>query len=539
MKKLISEVNRFRSLLGVQINEDVKSAEDYEFVISSILKQNKIYTKEVEVLVYEILDQGHEHPINFDLLERGIRNVLMKKGDKKKNITKYLQNILKALKKRSKQDFDDGEPEPEEFSFEPQEPSMIKKKVYNKELYYLQVELLKMQEWLKKTGKTVIIVFEGRDSAGKGSTIKKFTENLNPRYTNIIALGIPTPEERKAWWERYRSKIQKGVINFFDRSWYNRGLVEPVMGYGTPEEYKDFMDNVENFEKDLVKDGDFLFKLWFSIDKETQAKRFQMRQQSPIKYWKYSPNDEKMQDMWERFSEFKQKLFDKTSTVNHPWVILDANDKRVSGLNAIRYVLQNIPYEGKNNEILDKEFPEAMTVLKPEVNEQMGGFVSSSLQSNMLASNPPIKQTPVEKKEEEFTNDDLIVAATIWGEARGEGEEGMKAVANVIKNRADKQNIPPKEIALKPKQFSIWNDTTPDKFKNFINDTIQKHPSSNKAWEISKNMVKNFVKTKGDDNTKGALFYHTTNIKPKWDFKKLQYTTTIGHHKFYKMKDKK
>ncbi len=365
MKKLLSEVNRFRDLLGVQINESVKSAEDYEFVISNILKQNKLYTKQVEVLVYEILDQGYEHPINFDLLERGIRNVLMKKGDKKKNITKYLQNILKALKKRNKQDFDDGEPEPEEFTFEPQEPSMIKKKVYNKELYYLQVELLKMQEWIKKTGKTVIIVFEGRDSAGKGSTIKKFTENLNPRYTNIVALGIPTPEERKAWWDRYRNQIQKGMINFFDRSWYNRGLVEPVMGYGTPEEYEDFMNNVEDFEKDLVKDGDYLFKLWFSIDKETQAKRFQMRQQSPIKYWKYSPNDEKMQDMWDRFSEFKQKLFDKTSTVNHPWVILDANDKRVSGLNAIRYVLQNIPYEGKNEQILSKTFPEALTILRP------------------------------------------------------------------------------------------------------------------------------------------------------------------------------
>jgi GH24 family phage-related lysozyme (muramidase) len=118
-----------------------------------------------------------------------------------------------------------------------------------------------------------------------------------------------------------------------------------------------------------VKDGDYLFKLWFSIDKETQAKRFQMRQQSPVKYCKYSPNDEKMQDMWDRFSEFKQKLFDKTSTVNHPWVILDANDKRVSGLNAIRYVLQNIPYEDKNKEVLDKDFPEAMTVLKPEIGE--------------------------------------------------------------------------------------------------------------------------------------------------------------------------
>lgn len=396
MKKVLSDVNRYRQLFGLTILEDVKPTEQYENEIAEILKKENVYTKEVEELLYNVLDMGFNETINFDLLERNVRNVLMKKGDKKKNITKYFENILKALKKRKKEDFTSNEPDFEEFSFEPEEPSLIKKKVYRDELYHLQVELLKMQEWVKKTGKTVIIVFEGRDSAGKGSTIKKFTENLNPRYYNIIALGIPTPEERKAWWDRYRSQIQKGMINFFDRSWYNRGLVEPVMGYGTPEEYEDFMDNVEGFEKDLVKDGDYLFKLWFSIDKETQAGRFQMRQQSPLKYWKYSPNDEKMQDMWERFTEFKQKLFDKTSTVNHPWVILDANDKRVSGLNAIRYVLQNIPYEGKDKQFLNKEFPEAMTILKPEVNEQsMGGFLSpDTVSKNLIPSKSETQKGP-------------------------------------------------------------------------------------------------------------------------------------------------
>jgi polyphosphate kinase 2 (PPK2 family) len=218
---------------------------------------------------------------------------------------------------------------------------------------------------LKETGKTVIIVFEGRDSAGKGSTIKKFTENLNPRYYNVIALGVPTPEDRKNWWDRYKNQIKPGMINLFDRSWYNRGLIEPVMGYGSTEEYEDFMENVENFENDLVKEGDYLFKLWFSIDKDTQKRRFDIRQKSPLKYWKYSPNDSKMQDLWDRFTEFKEKLFDKTSTVNNPWVIVDAEDKRISGLNAIRYVLQNIPYQGKNTEVLDKEYPEVLAVLKP------------------------------------------------------------------------------------------------------------------------------------------------------------------------------
>ena len=209
-------------------------------------------------------------------------------------------------------------------------------------------------------------MFEGRDSAGKGSTIKKFTENMNPRFYKIIALGIPTPDERANWWKRYEDQIEKGKVNLFDRSWYNRGLVEPVMGYGTPEEYEDFMENVQGFEESLVKDGDYLFKLWFSIDKETQAQRFEFRQKSPLKYWKYSKNDEKMQEVWDSFTEYKEKLFDKTSTVNHPWAVLDSNDKKISGLNAIRYILQNIPYEGRNEELLDKEFPEAMSVLRPK-----------------------------------------------------------------------------------------------------------------------------------------------------------------------------
>jgi polyphosphate kinase 2 (PPK2 family) len=155
------------------------------------------------------------------------------------------------------------------------------------------------------------------------------------------------------------------MINLFDRSWYNRGLIEPVMGYGTPEEYQDFIDNVSEFEQKLVKKGDFLFKLWFSIDKETQKKRFEMRQQSPLKYWKYSPNDSKMQDLWDRFTEFKERLFDKTSTQLNPWVVIDAQDKRVSGLNSIRYVLQNIPYKNKDEKTLDKEYPEVLAVLRP------------------------------------------------------------------------------------------------------------------------------------------------------------------------------
>jgi polyphosphate kinase 2 len=354
-----------RNLNRHLLSEEKTKSESHVKRIVDILKYSDVYSAQLQKDLNQVIDYSKNQIVDFNLLERGIMKVLKMKGDKSKNILEFFKKLLKSLKKREK-NIILQEPEKDDLpQLEPQEPSVIPKKVYREELYYLQVELLKLQEWLNQTGKTVIIVFEGRDSAGKGSTIKKFVEYMNPRFYNIIALGIPSPEERKNWWDRYRSQIQSGKVNLFDRSWYNRGLIEPVMGYGSAEEYEDFMDNVEDFEQGLVKDGDYLFKLWFSIDKVTQAKRFEMRQQSPLKYWKYSPNDEKMQDLWDRFTEFKEKLFDKTSTVNHPWVIIDSNDKRISGLNAIRYILQNIPYKDKNEEILDKSFPEALTVLKP------------------------------------------------------------------------------------------------------------------------------------------------------------------------------
>jgi polyphosphate kinase 2 len=327
----------------------------------AVLKDNKVYSAQIQKFINKIEEYSKDGLVDFGLLTRGILKTLKLKGNKDINIFEFFKQLTKSLEKRKTK---------KEVVSPEEEPSILDKDIYKKELFFLQVELLKLQEWLKQTGKTVIIVFEGRDSAGKGSTIKKFTENLNPRYYKVIALGIPTPDERKNWWDRYSNQIEKGKINFFDRSWYNRGLVEPVMGYGSSEEYEDFMDNVQDFEESLVVDGDYLFKLWFSIDKETQAKRFDFRQKSPLKYWKYSENDEKMQDVWEKFTEYKQKLFDKTSTVNHPWVVLDSNDKKISGLNSIRYVLQNIPYTNKDEDVLNKDFPEAMTVLKPNINEQ-------------------------------------------------------------------------------------------------------------------------------------------------------------------------
>lgn len=364
---LLNEIERIKTVMGLlnEENEDEgpKMNTNLRKTVE-ILQFLKIYTNKIEKMLEDLSKFAEAQIIDFDLLERGLRKTLLKKGDKRKNVEEYLGKVVTSLRYREREGYG-TEPESEDYEFEIDEPSIIPKKVYRKELYELQIELLKLQEWLKETGKTVILVFEGRDSAGKGSTIKKFTENLDPKYYNVVALGIPTPEDRKDWWNRYKKQIKPGMINLFDRSWYNRGLIEPVMGYGSAEEYEDFMENVANFEEDLVQNGDFLFKLWFSIDKETQKRRFDIRQKSPLKYWKYSPNDAKMQDLWDRFTEFKEKLFDRTSTLNNPWVIVDAQDKRVSGLNAIRYVLQNIPYAGKNKKVLDKEFPEVIAVLKP------------------------------------------------------------------------------------------------------------------------------------------------------------------------------
>jgi len=343
---------------------------DYTKKVKDVLVSMKLYTPKVERHLAKIAEVAQREVVDFDLFLRGLKKTLLKKGDKKKNVGNYIKKVSDSLDTRESGIYG-IEINSDDIFGDEDDVSIVPKKVFRKELYGLQVELIKLQNWLDKTGKTVIIVFEGRDAAGKGSTIKKFTENINPKFFNVIALGIPTPDERKNWWERYKSQIKPGMINLFDRSWYNRGLIEPVMGYGTPEEYEDFMNNVEDFENSLVENGDYLFKFWFSIDKDTQAKRFQQRLMSPLKQWKYSPNDSKMQDLWDRFTEFKEKLFDKTSTLNHPWVIFDALDKRLSGLNAIRYVLQQIPYEGKNEELLNKEFPEAITVLRPDVDESV------------------------------------------------------------------------------------------------------------------------------------------------------------------------
>ena len=221
---------------------------------------------------------------------------------------------------------------------------------YRKEKNRLQVELLKFQEWVIKKNKRVAIVFEGRDAAGKGSTIKRFIENMMPKAVNVIELGVPTKKQERSWFKTWDKRMpEEGTIHFFDRSWYSRALIQPVMGYCNEKQYKYFMKKVNNWEKKVIENGLILVKIYLSISKENQQLRFYLRETSALKYWKISPNDWKAQKRWQILTTFKEVMFNKTSTMESPWVIINSDNKLIGRLNAMRYVLSSIEYDGKEN----------------------------------------------------------------------------------------------------------------------------------------------------------------------------------------------
>ena len=221
---------------------------------------------------------------------------------------------------------------------------------YEFDLEYLQIELVKMQRWVQETGKRVAILFEGRDAAGKGGTIRRFIEHLNPRAMRVVALPKPTQEETGQWYfQRYiRHLPNPGEIVFFDRSWYNRAVVEPVNGFCTPEQYEQFMRQVPEFEHMLMEDGVQLVKFWFSISKEIQLARFESRRTNPLKQWKFSPLDQQAQTLWEEYTKYKESMFGRTHTSFSPWMIVQANKKKFARLESIRYVLSLLDYAGKD-----------------------------------------------------------------------------------------------------------------------------------------------------------------------------------------------
>ncbi|MDB3907193.1 polyphosphate kinase 2 [Crocinitomicaceae bacterium] len=221
---------------------------------------------------------------------------------------------------------------------------------YEEELKRLQAELVNLQQWVAKKGLRVAVLFEGRDAAGKGGSIKRFTEHLNPRSMRVVALARPTEIEQGQWYfRRYIKRLPNpGEIVFFDRSWYNRAVVEPVMGFCNKDQYNRFMSQVNEFEHMLYEDGIILIKFWFSISKQEQQKRFSSRLENPLKLWKFSPVDLKGQQLWKRYTFFKEEMFAKTHSTFSPWIIVKTNDKRTARLESIRYVLSQFDYTGKS-----------------------------------------------------------------------------------------------------------------------------------------------------------------------------------------------
>lgn len=223
---------------------------------------------------------------------------------------------------------------------------------YEKQKYNLQVELLKLQAWVKATGQRVVILFEGRDAAGKGGTIKRMMEHLNPRGARVVALEKPSDTEKGQWYfQRYVQHLPTaGEIVMFDRSWYNRAGVERVMGFCTQNEYLDFLRQVPDFERHLVSSGIHLIKFWFSVSQEEQRRRFLQRKVHPLKQWKLSPVDLASLDKWDDYTRAKEAMFAHTDTADAPWVVVKSDCKKRARINAMRYVLSRLPYEGKSSD---------------------------------------------------------------------------------------------------------------------------------------------------------------------------------------------
>ena len=230
--------------------------------------------------------------------------------------------------------------------------NLMTRKNYEKQKYRLQVELLKLQSWVKKTGQKVVILFEGRDAAGKGGTIKRFMEHLNPRGARVVALEKPSEIERGQWYfQRYVEHLPTaGEIVLFDRSWYNRAGVERVMGFCNSADYAEFMRQAPEFERNLVRSGTHIIKFWYSVSRSEQRRRFKERETHPLKQWKLSPIDMASLDKWEEYTMAKEAMFFHTDTTDSPWTVVKSDCKKRARLNGMRYVLHRLPYESKDVE---------------------------------------------------------------------------------------------------------------------------------------------------------------------------------------------
>ncbi len=248
----------------------------------------------------------------------------------------------------------------------------LKKKFYFSELEKLQLELVKMHEWIKKEGLKVVVVFEGRDAAGKGGVIKRITQRLNPRIARVVALGVPTEREKTQWYfQRYVAHLPAaGEMVLFDRSWYNRAGVERVMGFCTDDEYWEFLRSCPRFEEMLIQSGIILIKYWFSVSDEEQEKRFRSRINDPLRRWKFSPMDMESRTRWVEYSRAKDEMFSYTDTKIAPWYVVNADDKRRARLNCMNHLLSKIPYDEIKHKKIDLPPINKEGYVRPPITEQ-------------------------------------------------------------------------------------------------------------------------------------------------------------------------
>jgi polyphosphate kinase 2 len=363
-----------KSLSTLKQNLIFRLGEYRTYILANIIynfETNKVEfrdfpTIDIKIIIRELTNEFTEDVIkelNIESFLRKLNQIIeLKKRNTKRKVREAFDDYYRSIEVRIDQINQMGKNDDHFDQFEG-EGSLLGRRQYESEKYQLQVELLKLQEWVKANGKKVAIVFEGRDAAGKGSTIKRFIEYLDPKGFKVIALGVPTEEEKNNWFGRYEKHLPgAGEIVFFDRSWYNRAVVEPAMGYCSEDQYQDFMSKVIDWEEKQIRNGLILIKFWFSITQDKQVKRFELRQKSPLKYWKFSPNDAKVLDKWEIIGNFKRQMFQQTSSRLSPWVIINSNDKKIGRLNAMRYVISKVDYTDKNSE-MGKYYPEVVNIL--------------------------------------------------------------------------------------------------------------------------------------------------------------------------------
>jgi polyphosphate kinase len=336
-----------------------------------IFEDNKNIEKLEELVVNELGEYLYDK-LKLDFFFRGLE-VKQKMSDEEaiEYFDDYIEMIPRRYRKIYKKDF--SKYEKPEFEEVKRIKSKLKNrssyKILNKEAPALFAELTKMLLWVKKNNKKILVSFDGRDTGGKGSIARFIMRNFfaSPMGRNLLYrdFGVPTIWQSRNWFHRYKKVLPKECqMVIFDRSWYNRAVNDPVMGYCTKEQYEKFMKEVNPFEKELIEDQDIIYmKFWLSIEKETQELRFQQRQASPIKHFKFSENDRRALEMWDKFTPYIEEMFKKTSTDISPWVVVNMDDKPLGWLNSLRYILNKVPYPNKDQEILDV-YPEIVYEVK-------------------------------------------------------------------------------------------------------------------------------------------------------------------------------